>query len=160
MIHSVVELAPNEPAVQRVLARVEFEHWRQVATDALARQDFAAARTALDTVDFEARLRAARRRHDTPVVVSAPVSTSTAPVRLSPELRSEVEDRYAEGQRAFQAGELTRAIEAWERVERLAPDFESVRAYLVNAYKFVGVELYGRNQLDGNRNHETERAFV
>lgn len=159
MIHSVVELAPDEPAVQRVLARVEFEHWRQAATDALARQDFAAARTALDTVavlfpghqwaaDFEARLRAAKRRHDTPTVVSSPVSTPAAPMRLSPELRSEVEDSYAEGQRAFQSGELTRAIVLWERVERLAPDFESVRAYLVNAYKFVGVELYGKNQLE------------
>ena len=69
-------------------------------------------------------------------------------MKLSPELRREVEDTYASGQRAFQAGELTQAIELWERVERLAPGFESVRAYLVNAYKFVGVELYGRDQLE------------
>ena len=49
--------------------------------------------------------------------------------------------------RYFEDGNLSQAIIHWEKVERLAPDYASVREYLVNAYKFVGVELYSQNKL-------------
>jgi hypothetical protein len=40
------------------------------------------------------------------------------------------------------------AIKSWERVEMLAPDYNSVRQYLVEAYKYLGVEQYGNNELE------------
>ena len=59
----------------------------------------------------------------------------------------QVETAYKTAQEYFKKGDLNEAITHWEKVERLAPNYASVREYLVNAYKFVGVELYSRNDL-------------
>ncbi len=40
-----------------------------------------------------------------------------------------------------------KAVNHWEKVERLAPNYQSVQEYLIKAYKFVGIELYGQNRL-------------
>jgi len=66
---------------------------------------------------------------------------------LSSDLKKEVEEEYNNAQEYYKNGELNRAVESWERVERLAPDYQSVRKYLINAYKYIGVDLYGNNNL-------------
>jgi len=76
-----------------------------------------------------------------------PVETDPRPQTLSRELLHEVETTYKAAMEQFKAARLTNAIAQWERVERLAPDFKSVRKYLINAYKFVGVEEYGKGNL-------------
>jgi tetratricopeptide (TPR) repeat protein len=67
---------------------------------------------------------------------------------LSDNVRKEVEDLYRDGQAAFDKGMFEDAIESWERVELLAPDYNSARQYLVEAYKYLGVEHYGNNELE------------
>ena len=58
-----------------------------------------------------------------------------------------MEQAYQEGQKAFRAGNLTEALAHWEMVDRVAPDHESVRSYLIKAYRLAGVEMYGQNEL-------------
>lgn len=62
-------------------------------------------------------------------------------------MKKEVEATYLTAQRLFEAGDLNQAILYWEKVEQLAGDYQSVRQYLTNGYKFVGVELYSQNKL-------------
>jgi tetratricopeptide (TPR) repeat protein len=81
---------------------------------------------------------------------SQPVSTpmlASGAGPLSRELQKEVESAYRLAQASFTRGDLRDAIAGWETVERLAPGYQSVRDYLVNSYKFLGVELYGQNRL-------------
>ena len=77
---------------------------------------------------------------------TVPASQPAQP-ELSQEQLKEVKETYAEGRKFFEAGHLKEAITHWEKVENLSPNYMSVREYLVNAYKYVGVEMYGRNQL-------------
>ncbi len=62
-------------------------------------------------------------------------------------MQREVETANRTAQSAFERGDLQQAIAGWERVLSLAPNHGSVRSYLVNAYKFVGVDFYGQNRL-------------
>jgi tetratricopeptide (TPR) repeat protein len=91
-------------------------------------------------LDLRAKCHATAQPVATPTVVSG-----TAP--LSRELQKEVDAAYRTGQAAFTQGDLRGAVAGWETVERLAPGYQSVREYLVNSYKFLGVELYGQNRL-------------
>ncbi|MEW5994770.1 MAG: hypothetical protein AB1744_10285, partial [Candidatus Zixiibacteriota bacterium] len=154
IIRSLSEYAPEHGGVVLALKRVEFERYRRGASTAYAERNFQAALAALDSasvlfpehqwcVDLRERIEkelSEAQRH-APTVVSAP-----APEPLSPQLQKEVDAAYRSAQEAFQKGELAKAIADWEKVERLAPDYLSVRRYLVSAYKFVGVELYGQNR--------------
>jgi tetratricopeptide (TPR) repeat protein len=156
LIQSLAEFAPDDPAVRLTLKRVRFEHWRDEAGRAFAREDYSGALAAVDTLeqlvpghtwtkDMRNRIAETRTRAAVPTVVTP---KPPVPAKLSPEVLKEVETIYREAQQVFQRGELTGAIDLWERVERIAPDYQSVRDYLVNAYRFVGVELYGRNKLE------------
>jgi cytochrome c-type biogenesis protein CcmH/NrfG len=62
-------------------------------------------------------------------------------------MRRQVDALYSSSRDAFEAGNLRTAITGWEQVEAMAPNYQSVREYLVTAYKFVGVEYYGQNKL-------------
>jgi tetratricopeptide (TPR) repeat protein len=78
----------------------------------------------------------------------APTAASEArPAHVDEVVRKDVEGAYEEGQRLFKTGQLAQAVTEWEKVEMLAPDYQSVRTYLVNAYKYLGVELYTQNRL-------------
>ena len=156
LMEGLAQFAPDHPAVRLTLKRVQFEHWRDAASRAFANEDFTGALKALDTLDAfvpghhwsrEMRQRAenARQLAAVPKIVQ---KVPPQPVELSPEMEREIETAYRDAQASFQRGELSRAIELWERVERIAPNYQSVRDYLVNAYKFVGVELYGQNKLE------------
>ena len=80
--------------------------------------------------------------------VYAWVNQAARRIGVAPDdLRKEVEADYKTGQQLFEKGNLTGAVARWEKVERLAPGYMSVRTYLVDAYKFLGVELYTQSRL-------------
>ncbi len=148
------QLAPTDPTVAAVVNRAQAEHWKQIATAASARQEYGVAQLVIDSAlerfpnhrwftDLRGYIRRAQ-------ISSPPVTDSAAPLtyrRLSPELEKTVDAAYQAAQEAFKRGDLQKAVAGWEEVEKLAPGYRSVRKYLVTAYKFVGVELYGQNQL-------------
>jgi len=153
VLRTLDEFAPEDDRIRRMLIKAEFEHWRRRAV---------AAFDAFNPVDAERALDSALARfpghqwcltmkkkiiedRNRPVEVEA-IRKMPAP-RLSADVLKEVATAYEEGRRRFETGDLQQAIANWEKVERLSPDYQDVREYLVNAYKFVGVELYGQNQL-------------
>ncbi len=153
VLHGLSEFAPDDHSVRMALKRAAFEQMRQAASDAYAQADFPAATSALDSAlslfpDHRSCLDLQKRIERRTATAPAKRQDSVEPEPLSPQLEREVNEAYRAAQGAFEAGDLKAAITGWEKVERLAPDFQSVREYLVNAYKFVGVELYGQSRLE------------
>jgi len=149
------QFAPDHEAVKSAVKRAEFGQWRETASAAYSAGNFTAARNALSSAlalfpghqwCLELRRRIVDESRKTPVVEQVDSSPQQEP--LSAELLKEVNVAYQAAQKAFIAGNLEQAIAQWEKVERIAPGYQSVREYLVNAYRFVGVELYGQNRLD------------
>jgi len=140
--------------IEQTIKRVEFEYFREKASTAYARRDYQEALRAIDTalVLFPNHQWCLNLKSDLSAELRRPVRTkSEAPVASSPlsaERKREAEIAYQTAQRHFKNGDLTEAITFWEEVERIAPDYMSVREYLVDAYKFVGVGLYGESQLE------------
>ena len=154
IIESLMQLAPGDDRVRLALKKTRFEIWKNTASLAYERRSYREASEALDSalllfpehrwcLDLKDRIGQELRALQ---VVPVP-ARKAEPEPLSPELLREVEAAYSSAQSLFAKGQLARAIASWEKVERLAPDFQSVRNYLVRAYKFVGVELYGQNKL-------------
>ncbi len=153
VLHSLSEFAPDDHSVRMALKRAVFEQMKQAASDAFARADFPAATSALDSAlslfpEHQSCLELQKRIERRTATAPAQQQDSVDPEPLSSQLEREVNEAYHAAQGAFQAGDLKAAITGWEKVERLAPNFQSVREYLVNAYKFVGVELYGQSRLE------------
>lgn len=154
IIGGLSELAPQDNRVERARVKAEFEQWRAIASAAYSGEDFDAAMAALDSalvlfpghqwcLDLRNRITS---RIDRPSDEPSMVATGTREP-LSAELQKEIDFVYNTAQELFKKGDLIQAIGHWEKVERLAPNYLSVRKYLVNAYKFVGVESYGKNKL-------------
>jgi tetratricopeptide (TPR) repeat protein len=154
IIGDLSELAPLDNRVERARVKAEFEQWRAIASAAYSGEDFEAAVAALDSalalfpghqwcLDLRNRITS---RIDRPSDETSMVGTDTREP-LSAELQKEIDFVYMTAQELFKKGDLIQAIGHWEKVERLAPNYLSVRKYLVNAYKFVGVESYGKNKL-------------
>jgi len=155
LIKTLIEFAPDHSGVRLTLKRVEFERLRNDAMAAYAGDNLPKTMAIMDSalamfpshkwwLDFQDRVnREMKKRRKTTPEPAVPVK----PVTLSAEVRKEVEETYKTAQDYFKKGDLKEAITRWEKVERLAPNYASVREYLVNAYKFVGVELYSRNDL-------------
>jgi tetratricopeptide (TPR) repeat protein len=148
------QIAGDDPSVRAAVRRTRFENWRTLAADAYADQAYPQALAALDSalslfpghkvcLDLQSSVR--RALSDRPAV-SQPAVVASKPI--SSDLESQVKDLYESGRRAFEEGLLTEAISRWEKVELLAPGYQAVRAYLVNAYKFVGVEHYGHDRAE------------
>ncbi|MEW5874876.1 MAG: hypothetical protein AB1752_06825 [Candidatus Zixiibacteriota bacterium] len=148
------QYTPGNSNIAALLRRIRFEMFRSLAIRRHAEGKTSLAQAALDSAsmlyprhqwceDFTGQLHAARQRRDTP----PPTPAVSQPVKLSRELAAETEAAYRGGRSAFEAGRLQEAIEQWEQVERVAPGYESVRDYLIKAYRLVGVELYGQNDL-------------
>ncbi len=155
ILTTLSQFAPEESGVKLALKRAELERWRRIAAEAYGVEDFAAAMAALDSaltvfpghqwfLDLRQRIEENRRQVEAPVIVEELPEAEP----LSGELLKEVAATYRAAQEAFEEGDLGRAIAGWEKVERMAPNYQSVRAYLLNAYKFVGVEQYGQNELE------------
>ena len=147
--------ASDNPSIDLALRRVSLERWKSEADAARSREDYAMAVRLLDSAlvvfpghqwCLELRDRIVNTREHSVAVVTADEQSPSTP--LSDQLRKEVDAAYRAAQDRFEQGELPEAIELWEKVERLAPKYLSVREYLVKAYKFVGVDLYSQSRLD------------
>ncbi|MEW6051764.1 MAG: hypothetical protein AB1644_11995 [Candidatus Zixiibacteriota bacterium] len=150
---SLDRMAPDNPAVRLSLRKAEFESFRSSAETELANRQYVASLAALDSalarfpghgrcLELQQQCQVALKQSQMPEVAKAPVS---AP--LSRDLQKQVQGMYERAQHAFGRGDLHQAIAEWEEVQRLAPGYQSVREYLVKAYRFVGVDLYSRNRL-------------
>ncbi|MEW5925813.1 MAG: hypothetical protein AB1746_17670, partial [Candidatus Zixiibacteriota bacterium] len=155
VISTLEEYAPNDNRVKLAIKKTEFEIYKEKATAAFAAGNFKQAGEAIDSAlmlfpghqwctNTKIRIQQEIR------LSSAPKETIVKPAdrkTLSDEVLREVQEAYAAAQKLFEKGSLSEAIDYWEKVDRLAPGYQSVRQYLVKAYKYVGVEMYGRNQL-------------
>jgi tetratricopeptide (TPR) repeat protein len=148
------DVAAGDGRITMMVKKAEFGYWQETARTAFSRGDFVRARAAADSALW--------RFPDQPACVGlrtqidremqarkpAPAAARDArPAHVDEAVRKDVEGAYGEGQRLFKSGQLAQAVTEWEKVEMLAPDYQSVRTYLVNAYKYVGVELYTQNRL-------------
>ncbi len=152
------EVVPGDDRVQMTIRKAEFGLWKEAAEVAFSRSDYGSARAAVDSAmarfpKHPWGLALGNRIQET---MNREVAAATGggqeevvPRQLSGELTREVEEAYKDGQKLFEAGKLTDAVTRWEKVETLAPGYRSVRGYLVDAYKFLGVELYTQNRLEG-----------
>jgi tetratricopeptide (TPR) repeat protein len=154
VISGLARFAPDDDRVRLAVKRLEFEMCRDVAGNAYERGDYRAAINALDSalilfpdhkwcLNLKERARQKLTEQRSPT--QTPKTQELPPV--SPRMAQEVSAEYEQGRQLFESGNLQNAIARWENVERLAPDYQNVRQYLVKAYKFVGVELYGQNKL-------------
>ena len=145
----------DDRRVCMVIKKAEFGLWKELAEAAFARSEYQSTYAAVDSAlnrfpDHPWGL-ALRRRIEEEigrVGVTAPQVERTVARPLSDELLKEVDVAYKEGQKLFREGRLWDAVSRWERVETVAPDYKSVREYLVDAYKFLGVKLYTQNRLE------------
>ena len=153
-LRALADFAPQNDVIRMTLRRAEFERWRESAEIAYSERDFESARVAVDSalarvpehqrcLALKRQINAAegRKRQQ----LSTPITNN--PVSLSKKLGKEIESAYQSARLAFEMGDLQSAIAEWERLEQLAPNYKSVREYLVKAFKFVGVELYGQDKL-------------
>lgn len=152
IIETVRKLAPNDDHVRMTYDKIKFEYWRQIASDSYASRNNELAMEALDTaltifpghkwcLDLKARIAESVKRENAAITVAK----KNEP--LSPEILEQVEALYKTAQKYFESGELGQAVDYWERVEKLSPGYQSVREYLIKAYKFIGIEYYGQNRL-------------
>ncbi len=153
-LRALADFAPQNDVVRMTLRRAEFERWRESAEIAYSERDFESARVAVDSalarVPEHQRCLALRRQINVAEgrkqqQISAPITQNL--VSLSKKLGKEVESAYQSARLSFERGDLQAAVGEWEWLEQLAPNYKSVRDYLVKAYKFVGVELYGQDKL-------------
>jgi len=155
VLNALNEYAPDNGTVTKARRKAVFEKWRAIASSAYSSEKFERALTALDSAlalypghewcrDMKERIGKELRPRVQKTAAEIPAPAEP----LSPELQKEVAEAYGSGREMFTKGELPEAIKYWEKVERLAPDYSSVRSYLVNAYKFVGIDLYSRSLFD------------
>ncbi len=154
IISGLAQFAPDDDRVRLAVKRLDFELCRDNANNAYDRGDYKAAITCLDSAlvlfpDHKWCLDLKKRAKNKLIEQAALArkQNNEESKSLSPKLAEEVSAEYEQARQLFEAGNLEKAITRWENVERLAPDYQNVRQYLVKAYKFVGVELYGQNKL-------------
>jgi len=152
---SLDQFADGNDRIRLICKKAEFEYWKEKALQAYNSQDHSAAIKAIDTalVLFPGHkwcldLRQDINRDKTAQSKATSVEPNRSAVAVSAELLHETENDYITAQKLFEGGDLRRAIELWEKVEKSVPDYQSVREYLVRAYRFVGIELYGQNRLE------------
>ncbi len=152
---AIKAIAPQDARVDMSLRKAEFGLWKEAAEVAFSRSDYGEAQAAVDSAlarfpKHPWGLALSSRIQDEMNRVAAVVTDrkEEAPRQLSDDLRREVEQAYRDGQKIFEKGGLTDAVAQWEKVEALAPGYRSVREYLVDAYKFQGVERYTQNRLE------------
>lgn len=132
VLSSLTETAPGDDAVMRRINRLELERLRHKIAD-LESQRLDTAAQAPEATPTPGE------RHN---VASA--QTPMAPLSGEEEVR--MRQVYQEAKHLFNSGNIRAAVERWEVVHNRAPDFLSVGEFLVKAYKFLGLELYGQKQ--------------
>jgi len=150
---SLHRMAPENPLVKLALKKGEFEFFKARAESELSHQEYGQSKAWLDSalLRFPGHARCLELQQICRTEIRKSQTTALAPVAkpasVSREISKRTESLYDRARGAFNRGELTQAITAWEEVERLVPGFQSVREYLLKAYRFVGVDLYGQNRL-------------
>jgi tetratricopeptide (TPR) repeat protein len=157
VVRGLGESALGDGRVIVVTRKAEFGYWHDIARSAFNRGDYVRARAAADSaltrfpdqpacVSLRAQIdREMQAKKSAPATAAAPKPAKPAPVDAA--IRKDVEGFYQTGQTLFEKGRLADAVAEWEKVEMLAPGYQSVRTYLVNAYKYLGVEMYTQNDL-------------
>ena len=155
IVNGLKPFIADNPNIVLAIRRVILERWKAEAVTARSRGDYERAISVLDSAlaVFPGHQWCLELRHEITGIPEYSAETASAeesasPGPLSDQLRKEVNIAYRAAQDSFERGELSRAIELWQKVERLAPDYLSVREYLIKAYKFVGVDLYSQNRLE------------
>ncbi len=157
-INLLESLEENDRANSRVTSamnRARFEQWRSITLDNFDKRKYQTARKSLDSAlaiypghqwcnemlrKIENVIKRVNRK-------KAPVENKPL-VKLSAEMKKEVEENYLRGQKLFKEGNLKEAVNYWEKVEAKARNYKQNRKYLINAYKYVGVEFYSKNLLE------------
>lgn len=152
---SLAQYNADDERIILALKRTQFEKRRTDAADAFNGKEYKECISELDSallifpkhkqcLELKARAEIELDKVKAAVAVKPEVTT---PAPLSADLKKEIEEKYNTAREYFEKGDLAQAVEYWERIERIAPNYMSVREYLVRAYKFIGVELYGKNKL-------------
>ncbi len=151
---SLVQFVPDDKRIQLANKKVEFEYFREMASNAYNSNNYDVALTAIDSAltyfpghKWCLELRGRMKSKIEEVFGKKEQRVVVAAEPLSADLLKEVESSYETARKFFEKGDLSQAVLNWEKVERLAPDYQSVREYLIKAYKYVGIELYGQNKL-------------
>ncbi len=169
-LHELLRLSPQHELGRELLANVQTTRAQQGASALeearrhAARSNWDAALQALsrataalgqrqDLRALAADWRAQRAVSDRATDAATTPSEDTAPRvraarRLGAAERAELGRQYDEGLAAFTGGNFERAIRHWHGVWLADPNFRDVGSYLIKAYLFEGVELYGRGQYD------------
>ncbi len=152
---SLEEIAPDDNTVVQLLKRARFEDLRNRGDRAFAAGQYESALQLVDEAEsifpehhWSSSLRDRVRQATVPLRSPVPTSSSLAEIVPTEASQKQAEELYRVGQLAFEHGDFEEAISTWERVELLVPDFLSVRNYLVEAYKYLGVEHYSNDQLE------------
>lgn len=154
-ISSIEPYASSDARISAAMKRARFEELRKSAQHYFEAGNMRSAKNALDSadllfpnhpwcLDLRQRIKVKNEQKLAEKPAAEPVAVESP---LSEEMLNEVKGTYDKGRKQFEGGQLENAIVQWEKVEKLAPDYMSVREYLINAYKFLGVELYGKNNL-------------
>ena len=136
MIHSLTEIAPEEDAVMHRINRLELERLRRQIADIESQR--------YDSTQIIAQ--SLTPAGDVGSDGSDSTRTKTPVKPLSEEEQAELNQLYQEAKQLFNNGDIKAAVRRWETVAAQAPDFQSVREFLIKAYKFQGLELYSKKQ--------------
>lgn len=156
MLRGLGNIGAENPVFLQLSRRVRFEQLFSKARNYAERQELSLARSFADSAlgvfpghaeCSQLRVRCQQTLSDQTTPKLSPKQINTSPV-LTEAVRRQVEDAYSKGQQQFKLGDLSAALAQWEQVERLSPNYKQVREYLLNCYKFLGVEMYGQNRLD------------
>jgi len=152
---SLNEAAPEDEVVNQLLKRAQFEQLRHLGDMAFSAGRYDEARGLVERADkvlpnhqWSIRLRGRINEARRALAADLPVEETATPAALSESVREQVEELYGSAKASFESGRLEDAVAEWERVEQLAPEYKSVREYLVKAYKYLGVERYGESELN------------
>jgi len=152
---SLRQLSPNDESVRASVSLARAGYYKQVISDLYGGGEYERAKVKTDSAlaifpnhQWFAQIadKIDKRLHPPTPQVAVAQQAEAVP-ELSSEIRDQAKQLYDDAGKAYEAGDLETAIARWEQVERIAPNFESVRAWLVNAYKYMGVEYYGSNRL-------------
>jgi tetratricopeptide (TPR) repeat protein len=152
---SLQKIDSNSETIKKTMRRAQFEKLKHEAVAYLANGEIDAAKKA---VEFGEELFPGHQwckemlvkiAEESSVVNSLviPEPKSAPQPNLSASIMEEIKRKYETGRQAFDGGDLGKAVGEWEAVAKLSPDYQSVKQYLVTAYRFMGVEFYSRNEL-------------
>jgi tetratricopeptide (TPR) repeat protein len=148
MLKSLEEIAAGHEGVLLRSTKLQFELLKRRINDPTSYADYSGKEDQTrEGIDSAGTI----PRESPESTLANAASTHTLPDRvleqnLSSQLRKEIDAIYNAARQHLEQGQLDQAVGLWERVERSAPGYKSVREYLVKAYTFVGANLYAQKR--------------